>query len=52
MVIVTEGTSNASDAIRRAVQRAFYGGQYSTDSSEAYFAAGEDLGVSVFGGGF
>jgi hypothetical protein len=47
MVIVTEGTSNASDAIRRAVQRAFYGGQYSTDSSEAYFAAGEDLGVSV-----
>lgn len=47
VVIVTEGTNAESEAIRTAIHRAFHGGQYSADSSEAYFAAGEDLGVSV-----
>ncbi len=47
VVIVTEGASAESNSISTAIHRAFYGGQYSADSSEAYFAAGEDLGVSV-----
>jgi hypothetical protein len=48
LVLVFEGPSSEYGAIRTAIQRAFHGGQYSGDSNEAYFAAGEDLGVSVF----
>ena len=52
LVIVTEGTSPEYDSIRRAIHRSLHGGQYSTDSSEAYLAAGEDLGVSVLAADF
>lgn len=47
LVVVTEGPNTEYSAIRTAIHRAFQGGQYSADSAEAYFAAGEDLGVSV-----
>ena len=47
LVIIGENPSTEHHAIRTAIHRAFHGGQYSADSTEAYFAVGEDLGVSV-----
>jgi len=47
VVIIGENPGPEHHAIRSAIHRAFHGGRYSADSSEAYFAAGEDLGVSV-----
>ena len=47
LVIIGENPGPEHHAIRTAIHRAFHGGHYSADSSEAYFAAGEDLGVSV-----
>jgi len=47
LVIVSNGPNSESDAIRKAIHRAFQGGVSSPDAADAYFAEGEDLGVSV-----
>lgn len=52
VVVITEQLTSEYQAIRTAIQKAFHGGQYLTDSSEAYLAAGEDLGVSVLEANF
>ena len=47
LVVITEGDTPEFRTIIKALYRAFHGGQYSGEASEAYFAAGEDLGVTV-----
>jgi hypothetical protein len=52
LVIISEGTSSELNSIRTAIDRAFHGGQYTEDSGAAYFAVGDDLGVSIMASDF
>src|SRR5262245_50263637 len=47
VVLLTEAPTAEHPAIRTAMTRGFQGGSISSDSAEAYFAAGENLGVTV-----
>jgi hypothetical protein len=47
VVLLTETPTREHAGIRTAVARAFKGGSTSTEASEAYLAAGEDLGATV-----
>ncbi len=47
VVLLTENPGREHAALRGALFRAFQGGAATTEAVEAYFAAGEDLGVPV-----
>jgi hypothetical protein len=52
LMLVSEGMSSEIRSIWTAVERAFHGGHYTEDSDTAYFAVGEDLGVSIVASDF
>jgi len=47
VVLLAESPPREHGGIRSSISRGFQGGATSADTTEAYFAAGEDLGVSV-----